>query len=447
MTLQEFFNRAKNRTIELHYEESVTGNAVIKKVSYCPICEAVHPVEEMVSIIDRRGTEVRLGVSCRNAYFFQCADCGTWELNRSGRYVTINGERKTVCVNCRTSGRYEECYICGEVHPVGEMQTIESPTGRRARVCPTCYPNTNVCEECGRIIGESDTYEQGESILCYECYENAKKVIKNYSYKPTAIFTVDDTETAHDKLLYMGVELEVDDGEDRYECAKRINKLGNGLLYCKSDGSLDDGIEIVSHPCTLKAHQTKIDWLKVMEECRSYDFYSHDTTTCGLHVHASRKALGGSTREQSCNIAKIIMMTDKFYSDELMNFSRRSEDKAEQWAKASDRYFTSGDTLTEIDQKLELHARDRYKCVNLDNEHTIEFRVFRGTLNHLTFIATLQFVQTIVDYAKLHSMQECETVTFAELVQSGGYAELEQYCKVRNLLQRDTIVGLPSISE
>ena len=40
----------------------------------------------------------------------------------------------------------------------------------------------------------------------------------------------------------------------------------NGLenLYCKHDGSLDDGFEMVTHPMTLDYHRKEMPWKKIL---------------------------------------------------------------------------------------------------------------------------------------------------------------------------------------
>ena len=64
---------------------------------------------------------------------------------------------------------------------------------------------------------------------------------------------------------------------------------------------------------------------------------------------------------------------------------------------------------------------------------TIEFRLFRGTLKYNTFIATLQFVDTICDVAISMSQNELEELSWSELVKMIEYPELIQYLKERRL--------------
>ena len=57
----------------------------------------------------------------------------------------------------------------------------------------------------------------------------------------------------------MLVELEIDHGGKDYDNAEALLDIGNRYtenIYIKSDGSLDDGLEIVSHPMTINYHKT-----------------------------------------------------------------------------------------------------------------------------------------------------------------------------------------------
>ena len=65
----------------------------------------------------------------------------------------------------------------------------------------------------------------------------------------------------------MGVELEIDHGGESDYNAERILALANQSeerIYCKHDGSLDDGFEIVSHPMTMDYHQHEMNWNEIL---------------------------------------------------------------------------------------------------------------------------------------------------------------------------------------
>ena len=96
-------------------------------------------------------------------------------------------------------------------------------------------------------------------------------------------------------------------------------------------------------------------------------------------------------------------------------------------------------TGQEILKKAKDSGHGRYSAVNLCNYSTIEFRLFRGTLKYNTFIATLQFVDTICDVAISMSQNELEELSWSELVKMIEYPELIQYLKERRLYVNDEV--------
>ena len=47
------------------------------------------------------------------------------------------------------------------------------------------------------------------------------------------------------------------------------------MAYCKHDGSLDEGFEIVTHPMTLDFHLHRMPWERIVEEAKRLGYTSH----------------------------------------------------------------------------------------------------------------------------------------------------------------------------
>lgn len=113
-------------------------------------------------------------------------------------------------------------------------------------------------------------------------------------------------------VRFYGVELEID-GAGRYDDnAEKIYdtaNVQNEVLYIKSDGSLDEGMELVSHPCSIDFHRKKFPWEDIVRKALSLGYRSHNTSTCGLHVHIGRKQLGYSYEEQEEVISRIMFFS------------------------------------------------------------------------------------------------------------------------------------------
>lgn len=256
--------------------------------------------------------------------------------------------------------------------------------------------------------------------------------IKNYYYKPVPIFYGTGPR-------FFGVELEIDEGGEFDANAKKllelVNSQGEERLYCKHDGSLEDGFELVTHPMSLAYHHQEMPWAELLKEAVSMGYLSHQTSTCGLHVHVSRNAFGSTQEEQDAAIARVLYFFEKHW-EELLKFSRRSQRQLDQWAS---RYGYKDQPREILDHaKKGCHA-GRYTCVNLTNYETIEFRIFRGTLKYNTLIAALQLLDRICDVAIFLSDDELKAMSWTTFVSGCQAPELVQYLKERRLYVNEPV--------
>lgn len=353
-----------------------------------------------------------------------CDYCGRTLEKDEGTFV--NDE--LLCDEC-VEDHCTTCDHCGET-----IWTVNCVTDSEHFLCQDCYDeHYHRCESCDHIVSENDCCWHNDLPYCCSCYEDMEDndEIEEYSYKPTPIFYGNGKR-------YFGVELEVDDGGKDGENAQRIKDMANILeenIYIKSDGSLEDGFEIVSHPMTLNYHMEKMDWESVLHEAIILGYRSHQTSTCGLHVHVNRNAFGDNQKEQEEVISKILFFVEKHWN-ELFTFSRRSSCNMSRWSTR----FGFEKTGKQILEKAKHGGNGRYVAVNLNNYHTIEFRLFRGTLKYNTFIATLQMVNRICDVALSMSEEEIDDLSWSEFVSSVTESELVQYLKERRLYVNEVVV-------
>ncbi len=357
----------------------------------------------------------------------------------------------------------QELYICdhcGERHPLEEMVEVsgdylcQSCADELTIICEECsrriYPEDDAgdsnhtlcqdccdryytfCDHCGVMLHNEQVYHSDDDDLCEDCYNAlvANNPIHEYDYVPELVF--------HGKgLRKFGVELEIDEGGKDWDNAKCILDIANGSatnLYIKSDGSLDDGLELVTHPMSLDYHLHEMPWAEVLDEAKRLDYRSHSTNTCGLHVHLSRMAFGCTYETQEECIARLVFFVEKFWP-ELLRFSRRTQGQINHWAA---RY---GMKLNPKDQIY--HAKNscagRYTAVNLTNADTVEIRMFRGTLKLNTLIATLQLVDHLCEVAVSMSDQELQDMSWFDFLDQITETELIQYLKERRLYVNEPV--------
>ncbi len=343
-------------------------------------------------------------------------------------------EGNLICADC-----YEEhCCICDSCNEA--VYTENTYSDNNTTVCSGCYEEYyHRCEECDCLVYCDDVYWQNNHSYCYECYEEtcgSDDYIEDYSYKPSPIFYGTDGR-------FYGVELEVDKGGKDGDNAKTLLETANYRdehIYIKSDGSIDDGFEIVSHPMTLDYHINNMDWHCIMHDCIRMGYRSHQTSTCGLHIHIGRKELGKTVSEQEEVISKIMYFIEHHWN-EMVKFSRRSEYSINRWAA---RYGYENNAKDILD-KAKSGTNGRYAAVNICNYNTVEIRIFRGTLKYTSFIATLQMVNVICDVAFSMSEYDLHKLSWSEFVSNidkAKYPELIQYLKERKLY-----VNEPTINE
>ena len=220
-------------------------------------------------------------------------------------------------------------------------------------------------------------------------------------------------------------------GRDHYLDDQTCAGIVQNLLpntYCKYDGSVDGGFEIVSHPGTLAFHHKNgARFRKAMRILTGLKF-ENENWQCGLHVHVNREFL----RNKGAAIAKLVCLSDRFY-DELMTFARRPAGSQHWCRRNGDEYHCSTREDYVYRYRYSCNPGERYLAINLQNRHTVEFRIFHSTMDWQTFIASLQLVDTMVRYACTHKWTEIMSCSFADMTAS-NHKELNEYLARLNLV-------------
>ncbi len=356
-----------------------------------------------------------------------CSECGAALTEQTSS--VIDGE--IYCPDCLERLTIT-CDCCGR-----RILRCDAESDGCIMLCGHCYEYSYTrCEGCGCIVSNDEAnYVDGDDYpYCDECYRKLEEEpIKSYGYKPEPIFYGSGN-------LFYGVELEIDKGGERGDYAEEILNTANAHnlhLYAKHDGSIDDGFELVSHPMTLEYHTNTMNWSNVMDMALSLDYRSHQTQTCGLHIHVNRKAFGNDYDTQEDSISRIVHFVEMHWN-ELLKFSRRTEANMNRWASRYGISTTAKDTYKNAKAK---HC-GRYVAINLENYSTIEFRIFRGTLRYKTFLATLQLVDEICNLAIKLSDRELEGMSWSDFViqiDSKNKPELIEYLKARRLYVNEPV--------
>lgn len=295
----------------------------------------------------------------------------------------------------------------------------------RPSVCPKFKMDVK-CRRCGkRATIEFDPTDDNDlnltvdrnDYLCLDCRKR-RFITPYHRYNPPLKFWKTSLPEDSDNNLYFGFELEIDCGGETDEVAATIVDTMNPdsdnpdhpwFMHVSHDGSLERGMELISMPATLAYHKARReDYKELFGWLKNEGYRSHDTKTCGLHFHFSRAFFGD---HENTAVTKLLFLTERFW-DELSIFSRRDYQSLARYAKKND---SSPIDMFRAWNKTQEHD-GHYYAVNITNENTIELRMFRGTLNINTFMATLDLVNAMVHAAKEKTPLELQTMSFTDLL-------------------------------
>ena len=359
-------------------------------------------------------------------------------------------ERITACNDCYNTTY--ECALCGRRHiPEDDETEFYLHDGRR--ICRDCARRrTFECADCGGRYPRSEARNHDNVLYCENCESRHRpvRVITGYHHYSggSQVWQFRSLEEVNVyKDLFMGIELEIDNGGENHNKAVQITTaLGfpaqeSNEFKCTTDGSLNDGFEIISMPATYEYHLTKYDWDAGMKKAASLGYSSHDANTCGLHIHVNRSYFDQSIENPETSTV-LLMCNNRPW---LEKFSRRTrwgycDFKGDRRTFQSEDFKTANGRNNTTDSVLRSIVSDchGHGCmVNFGNHATIEFRLFRGTLKHKTFVATLQLVKMMC-YAIKHFRKEqlanVDLRWFKKFATNSNYTEFLEYIEERGIM-------------
>jgi DNA-directed RNA polymerase subunit RPC12/RpoP len=366
-----------------------------------------------------------------------------------------------------------KCSSCGALHTVSV-----TPIGTRHRFCPRCVERhtRHSVVQGGRIMRDRSvsfvpsvaSWRAGEYDYCTADYAIAERfvrvympsagqdhyvtpalrdelVLHGYIERPKVIGAYHSSKAVVNNFIgndaaapFLGMELEVEtrsqsDSDAEAKATVLLGKMqshdfgGKKYTYCNTerDGSLSAGFEIVTAPCTLDVHAEKLKQLATVIE----GLQSHPTTTCGLHVHIDRKGTSPLQR------GKMVMFINSPKNRTLIEAVARRYN-VDHYAKILSKRLTNGTH----------DSPDRYEAVNLTNRHTIEFRIFKGTLRYESIMACLEFTRAVWFFTRHAGFNDLYEKQFVEWVNRpenrGDTPNLRQV-----LFEKGLLTGRPPLRE
>ena len=288
------------------------------------------------------------------------------------------------------------------------------------------------CEACGFVQPKANFDNQ--SPICKKCDEQSKygnciKPHNDKTYPPIVhdvvevmpavfakdglIYATNRRMKAHETRLW-GVELELEFNKPemkkndltRHAIAYKLLKHVGHHITIKEDGSLTmngkysdgnpeggsryAGFEVVTGPMGLNKHRElwgKLETFELYKMLRSWD-----TDTCGFHVHISRDSL------TSLQIGRMLMFVNAKYNKRLIEVvAGRSEKKYTRYIPKNITDVLHPERVRNPDENNP-HDASRRVALNLCNDKTVEFRIFRGTINPSHIIRNMEFCDAVCNF-------------------------------------------------
>ena len=251
------------------------------------------------------------------------------------------------------------------------------------------------------------------------------------------------------KAKQVGFELEVQCNDYNVD----LNKMAfltrqNFDCLTASDCSIGRGYEIITDVLGLddlrnkKNAKTKA-FFKYLQD---NNFKSHDANgeSCGLHIHVNRdKLIDGydindtDKHNKFIDIVCILELLFDNFKNELKTFSRRSYNHFGYCSFLSDLSDTKKDLFTIKNLKNDNYSSHSV-AINLQHRNTLEFRIFRGTLELDTIIASIELCYNLIEIAKgiyNKTITNYKKITWNYIVNyNSDYSELIAYNDKRKIV-------------
>lgn len=275
------------------------------------------------------------------------------------------------------------CFECGlPTHIIDSRNSVFVNDGQ---VCASCH---------------SDLYDDGEHI--YDRGSNMPAGLRSYDTDVLNYFSPAWTRldgNSWENLLLLGVELEAETRENYpHDIVRQIENSLNNFAIVKSDGSLDDGVEIVTVPATIAAHKSGV-WSEFMKGPAKH-LKGWSTSTAGMHIHINRRALSLLTLSRM-----LTFINSPENSRLLFTVAGRGSVHYSQYKQSVG--------LTSL---LRGYPDGKYNALNIEPRNTVELRIFRSNITLHGVYRNLEFAHALVRFCAQTSNKNLSTSNFIDWI-------------------------------
>jgi len=316
--------------------------------------------------------------------------------------------------------KHESFFCCEDCSDYFHMEDGTGTYDGDYRVCNSCLDDNYTYSDNRDTYITNQDYEDEQDEQ--EEDEPEYQHIGSYHSSKRNLGHIPSSYDMRSPRVLLGLELEIEVSDD-YCKDTRAKVLLDGMsdykdednirhTYClmEEDGSLDNGFEMVTAYTGLDVHKAQLQYFKN----RTAGLTSHDTSTCGLHVHVCKSSM------TTLHAAKMVLFINDPANIGLVKaIARRSDASYSKIKNKKDDKHWLKDSVhssKDKDEQIRRMNSDRYEALNFKNDRTIEFRLFKGTLKYETMIACLEFSFACWHFTASASASELTTGKFLEFI-------------------------------
>ena len=427
-----------NIKMELKQEQSQTN----KTLTNCTHCGKLTYKNK-----NREYQGGQLCLTCMKNYK-KCHYCDTLINLRADRVIQVRfdlGKLIDVCQMCYREQKLEDHKCCACSVYAKDITNLKKVIRRRNnddelvayKYCKRCSGGLKKCLS----FGCNELCFSGH-IFCEAC-DGERKGLHTHDYKPIRrVFNYSSNEKNIDieSSLFFGFELETeikDSFIDREAMAHLVKEIvGKDCVYCMTDGSLANGIEIASFPFTWDWYKKvgKDKWTELLLFLKDKGWRGDrpgegHNNPVGFHVHTTKAAWS------KLQIYKLIQF---MYNPINRGFVSMAAGRPPMtFCRISTKDWDYSIMLAKNKKNV---SENHYNMINLNKKSdttkggkTIEFRMFKGSLEPLIVHKNLEFIQAIFCFTRDYTKKEMFVENFIEYIFSNKkeYPCLSEFIRIK----------------
>jgi hypothetical protein cdifQCD-6_20865 len=223
------------------------------------------------------------------------------------------------------------------------------------------------------------------------------------------------------KTYTLGIELEVEakgNEKDRNGIVNAVNLLNKNNLENKDryfvvhDGSLNNGLEIVTHPFEININGVPNITKDLQELLHFLSYYTSTSDRCGLHIHIGRQSFKEDLPQKLNYIFEL-------WNEDIMKVSRRGREN--RYCKMPHLFRTDKKLMKLWNAKQSklydvAYTDDKYVAVNTNHSKTIEIRLWGGTQNPELISMYLELTLLLCVVANKRTYGELKEMELKDLI-------------------------------